>query len=575
MHTLEEDSIDVEVFAMRQRLLLPHKHDLLRSGLSEETIAASEIYSANRDTVTGLLGYEAPCGGIVIPYLNAEEPYARVKLDYPGRGGSYRAPKGSTNHLYLPPMLPAGVLEDTSQPLWITEGEKKALKACQEGLACVAVSGVYSWRTKQGPIQDLDDILWAGRTVTIVFDSDAAHNAQVLQAEKDLARELASRGAIVFSIRLPSEGAKVGLDDYLMRYTKDDFMTLPAGQIAPRILAAGLGQFLKCEFPKPTPIIKDILVSEGSGFIGGEEKLGKSLYALEEALCLALGVPVCERFEVPERQRVLFIEEEDSPQRMKTRIDALLRGHGYDPNDAALTAELDEWFHLAVWSGFSFDDEEMVLNLKQTVVTFQPKVVYLDALRRLTSRDITPQHEASRLTHCLDDLRREHGCLFRVLHHYRKASGFGRKKGSQELSGSFVFGAWAETSLFFEPIGKQSGVARLQVQTKDGLPPEPFKLVIESEGPNEYPTVIRLRAQELAEDKKQDLKDRVYELIGSLPKTPAKVGRAGVSIKTISEALQVKPDNKSVRNGIKDLEEDKRIVPVGTGDKGAKLYDYS
>jgi RecA-family ATPase len=58
--------------------------------------------------------------------------------------------------------------------------------------------------------------------------------------------------------------------------------------------------------------IDALLSSDGGGRIGGEEKLGKSYYALHEALSLALGLPVCGRFTVPARRRVLFVEEEDS-----------------------------------------------------------------------------------------------------------------------------------------------------------------------------------------------------------------------------------------------------------------------
>ena len=109
--------------------------------------------------------------------------------------------------------------------MWLTEGEKKSLKACQEGLPCIAVSGVWSWRTRQGqrdsasvPIADLDFITWRGRVVYIVFDSDIATKPEVRDAEIALAQELRHRGARVLAVRLPAGpgGEKVGLDDYLL-----------------------------------------------------------------------------------------------------------------------------------------------------------------------------------------------------------------------------------------------------------------------------------------------------------------------------------------------------------------------
>src|SRR5262249_49733296 len=90
----------------------------------------------------------------------------------------------------------------------------------------------------------------------------------------------------------------------------------PAPQAGPRRrppLRVGLGAFLAQVFPEADPYIADLLSSDGGGWLGGEEKVGKTYYALEEALCLALGLAVCGRFTVPTRRRVLFIEEEDPP----------------------------------------------------------------------------------------------------------------------------------------------------------------------------------------------------------------------------------------------------------------------
>lgn len=307
------------------RLTTPYMEDLQRSGLTKETIARSGIYSASGKDLSTLLGFTISCSGMVIPYLNVTEPYVRVKLNTPGSDGKrYRSPKESLNRVYVPPLLDPRVLADAGQSLWVTEGEKKALKACQEGVPCVAFSGVWSWRTDGKPIPDLDGIRWTGRTVTIVYDSDAIRNEQVLRAEKELARGLAERGATVFRVRLPEgpNGEKAGLDDFLVQQSVDALRQLTPEQIAPKVLAIGLGSFLAQQFAVQSPLIQDLLPAEANGWIAGEEKLGKTLYMLEEALCLALGRPVCGKFNVPVRQRVLLIEEDDSPQLIKTRSDA-------------------------------------------------------------------------------------------------------------------------------------------------------------------------------------------------------------------------------------------------------------
>src|SRR5262249_13657316 len=126
----------------RRALTIDHAEELRASGLSWETIKESGCYSAKADEVERLLGYVAG-PGFVIPYSSNEHNcYARVKLDHGGTDGKrYRSPKGAQNRLYVPTNMDRTVLTDPTRPLYVTEGEKKALKACQEGLPCVALGG--------------------------------------------------------------------------------------------------------------------------------------------------------------------------------------------------------------------------------------------------------------------------------------------------------------------------------------------------------------------------------------------------------------------------------------------------
>jgi len=159
-------------------------------------------------------------------------------------------------------------------------------------------------------------------------------------------------------------------------------------------LGLGLGQFLQVVDTEPESYIDGLLSDDGGGWIGGEEKLGKSFFAVDEALCLALGLAVCRKFRVPRRRRVFFLEEEDSPRRMRRRLRALLRGHVLDPEDPDVAAELDRWFHLEAWPGFTFEKRDMVARLETTLATFELAVVYIDVLRKVTLRDLNKQAEA-------------------------------------------------------------------------------------------------------------------------------------------------------------------------------------
>jgi hypothetical protein len=209
---------------------------LHRSGLTDETIARAGLYSASARALGDILGFSVGSAGFVIPYPSLDgldaSGYCRVKLDIApadaeGKVRRYRQPKSSVNRLYTALVAPA-VLHDVAIPLWVSEGEKKALAGCQAGLACVAFSGVWSWRTKETPdpvrsrpIPDLDAISWAGRRVYLVLDSDRATNPEVLRAERALVAEFRRREAVVAVVPLPpgAGGAKQGLDDYLLTHS--------------------------------------------------------------------------------------------------------------------------------------------------------------------------------------------------------------------------------------------------------------------------------------------------------------------------------------------------------------------
>jgi hypothetical protein len=238
-------------------LLVKHAEELRQgSGLSDKQIQACGFYSEARpDVVQQLLGWKqyhselGPC--LAIPYFDRNGKltgYVRLKPDWPrlrdpddeGEGVvKYEAKKGSTNRAYFPPQTWA-VLDDPSVSLLIVEGEKKAAKAAQEGFPTIGLSGVWNWtkrrdRTADGKpigdyelIDDLAGIVWRGRVVYIVFDSDRATNENVRLAEFKLARLLAELGAVVRFVQLPEkeDGGKTGLDDYLLKHTKKDLQQL-------------------------------------------------------------------------------------------------------------------------------------------------------------------------------------------------------------------------------------------------------------------------------------------------------------------------------------------------------------
>jgi hypothetical protein len=364
-------------------------------------------------------------------------------------------------------------------------------------------------------------------------------------------------------------------DDYIAANREAEQVLAFLDQAVPiggaRSVGQGLGTFLteSANLPPIEEYIVGLLSSEGSGWIGGEEKLGKSYYMIHEALCLALRLPVLGKFTVPVRRRVLVIEEEDPPRRVRDRVRGLLRGLDLDPDDQAVRDDLDQCFLIQVWGGFTLDDAGWRAKLDQTIQTFKPDVVYLDAVRKVTALNLSKPEDAQTFLDRLDVPRRKYGAIFRVLHHYRKVGGgggFRSGRGSQEIAGSNKLGAWGEDSLFFEPVTRAGGEVRVTVQRKDGEPPDAFQIVLTDEDGR-----VILAAK--TEQSVALIETQVLGFIGSMPKELATTtGEPGVSIAAMLASGRTTASESVLRRTVRTLQAAKKVAVVGEADKQKKLY---
>lgn len=204
----------------------------------------------------GRVGRAGDYGGLAIPYLWPGEPHVvlwRLRRDHPDmQAGSdgvlrprqkYLSPPGGANRLYLAPQTELAQLNAAHVPIVITEGEFKTLalwRLAWHGLGDAAeapaflpigLQGVWNFQgvigktesedgervDVRGPIPDLSRLEWKDRRVIILFDSDAAKNADVVRARKALSFELEDRGAAVAWYLWPKDvpDTQKGIDDFL------------------------------------------------------------------------------------------------------------------------------------------------------------------------------------------------------------------------------------------------------------------------------------------------------------------------------------------------------------------------
>lgn len=213
---------------MTASLMPEHLADLQKSGLSDATIDQCGLYSVRPADLKDC-SVPGVAHALAFPYYGLDgtpSDFQRWKLFYEGAPGDkpkYWQPKGSDPQPYFPSLVSwQGLASDPTQSLLVTEGEKKALAACQFGLSCLGIAGVWNWRSKLNSgerlvLPGLDQIIWKGRTVELVPDSDAwrpEKERDILAGFYALAMELKERGAVVSFVELPDSPSKRGLDDF-------------------------------------------------------------------------------------------------------------------------------------------------------------------------------------------------------------------------------------------------------------------------------------------------------------------------------------------------------------------------
>jgi AAA domain-containing protein/uncharacterized protein DUF3854 len=320
--------------------------DLKRSGLTGtdakrmrlEVLAPDETAEALRIPLLRFWSYR-------IPYFDSDgalTDFFRVRflekvLDRKGKLLRYMQPRGSAPHAYFAPGISwRSILKDTSHRLAFTEGEKKAAKGCNAGLATVGIGGIWSWKSQMTEILDeLTDVALDGRAAWILFDgsrkgTDAAarrSNADVEAAANAFGARLGNRGARTAIISLPEE---MKLDDYLLKHDLEDLEDLPRRWLGAPDPTDAIREIEALEFdtaeklrerdPRPLRAIVADLLYPGAYILTGRAKIGKSWLCMQLALTVANnGTFLGFKCNCP-RAEVLAIFAEDTDARLNARL---------------------------------------------------------------------------------------------------------------------------------------------------------------------------------------------------------------------------------------------------------------
>jgi hypothetical protein len=153
------------------------------------------------------------------------------RLDAKGTILKYEIPAKHGVRLDCPPRCQPR-LNNPAEPLWVTEGQKKADALASHGFCAIALLGVWNFKGRNSWggvtfLTDWDYVALNGRDVRIAFDNDIMTKPQVRQALERLTQHLQRKGAHVDAVYLPMEnGHRLGVDDYLLSHTAQDLEAL-------------------------------------------------------------------------------------------------------------------------------------------------------------------------------------------------------------------------------------------------------------------------------------------------------------------------------------------------------------
>jgi len=337
---------------LREYVEYPHHRHMLmeESGIDPAVVAERGYHTVKTKAELARLGFSKPqqrVPALVIPMYSpvGELVTHQMRSDAPRQNGEgkvikYEMPAGSSIRLDVHPSQTERV-EDTSVPLWITEGVKKADSLVSRGQCTVALQGVWCWQKDGVPLRDWEDVRLWGRSVCVIFDSDVATNPKVQTALEGLVGFLRSRGSRVGVAYLPDapDGGKQGVDDFLAsgkevrdlrpfihQGLREDL--LPAGKPLSEIEPEKIEWLWPRRIPKGKITVLD-----------GDPDNGKSVLTTDLAARVTAGLDLPDGTTTVVAGAVIVSAEDGASDTIRPRFDAA----GGDPNRALLLGD-DEPF---------------------------------------------------------------------------------------------------------------------------------------------------------------------------------------------------------------------------------------
>lgn len=237
----------------------------------------------------------------------------------------------------------------------------------------------------------------------------------------------------------------------------------------PAVFTRPISELLAMPEVDPDWMVADLFTVGSNGWVGAEPKVGKSWTVLELVYALSTGSPFLGRFSVKQPRRVMYIQEEDSLQRVLRRFKRLIQG------DPTRVNPSDDYLRWSIRVGFKIDDVAWINRLIEDLERYAPEVVVMDVFNMLHNLEENKQSDMTRLLQTLMQLNRRFGCAFIIVHHNRKPQPGSEARPNQMIRGSGVLAGWGECSLYLRR-SKEKDTIIVTPESKDAPEMEDFTI---------------------------------------------------------------------------------------------------
>ncbi len=340
---------------------------------------------------------------------------------------------------------------DHNGTLLICEGEKDAISAnCYGFPAITMTSGAGGIPKDISPLRPFNNIV-------ICYDADESGRKGAIK----LAKKLYHKNIKLKILELPD---KMDITDYFV--AGNSFHDLYGLIDATRLFGTKPEDFggdpmykvfdFMDKFQKKVEYICDeILLEDGRTSVAGGTNVGKSLFALQFGICVAMGVPFM-TFQVPKARRVLLVQFEMMDamvtDRLNPMVNALVEKY---PGKQEILAE-----NLTIVSAdkkqlFENAYEKITGNLTAASEPFD--VLIIDNLYTSSNVDTVKNDQLRNLISTIEDIKKEFNLAILVVAHHKKMAEKAVAMDTSMVFGGSFYSFWLDNliqlaSSFHEPL---------------------------------------------------------------------------------------------------------------------------